>query len=90
MNFPSGAVMKSPALLVGLLLATPLVSHAQSTTQSFAYLRGADTLGVETITLTPTRITGDLVLAGAPRVMWTHERQGTSFGAGLAGQRLPA
>ncbi|MES2525270.1 MAG: alpha/beta fold hydrolase [Gemmatimonadota bacterium] len=81
------------SLVFTLLLAVPALSHAQSTSQvasqnssqrtsqSFAYLRGTDTLGVETVTISSTAITGDLVLTGAPRVMWTHERQGTVFGA---------
>jgi alpha-beta hydrolase superfamily lysophospholipase len=49
--------------------------------QSFAYLRGSDTLGIETITITPTSVSGDLVLTGAPRTMWSHERQNGTWGA---------
>ncbi len=76
------------ACLTCLTLATPRAADAQGArppaparTVQYVYLRGADTLGVETITLTDTTIAGVLALRGAPRMAWTHVRRGTTFGA---------
>ena len=50
-------------------------------TVQYVYLRGTDTLGVETLTLTDTSIVAVQSLRGAPRIAWTQYRQGTALGA---------
>jgi dienelactone hydrolase len=53
---------------------------ASARTASYVYLRGTDTLGVETLTIGDSAVSGDLVLNGAPRIMWSHARQGLGLG----------
>lgn len=71
-----------------LTLAAPRAVDAQGARQpspartvQYVYLRGADTLGVETITLTDTTVAGVLAMRGAPRMAWTHARRSNIFGA---------
>lgn len=71
------------ALAFGAALLPAIATPAHSQTAApltYVYLRGSDTLGVETITVTPAAISGDLVLSGAPRITWTHARKGNDFG----------
>ena len=71
------------ALLGAVLLPVALHNaHAQSAVPplTYVYLRGADTLGIETITVSPGRIAGDLAMSGAPRIVWSHERKGNDLG----------
>lgn len=73
------------ALISGLFLSR--VAHAQPLrTATFLYLRGADTLGTETIHVTDSSAVGVLAMRGAPRVEWTQSRRGET----LTGVKLQA
>lgn len=73
------------ALISGLVLAR--VAHAQPVrSATFLYLRGADTLGTETITVTDSSAVGVQSMRGAPRVEWTQSRRGET----LTGVKLQA
>jgi pimeloyl-ACP methyl ester carboxylesterase len=69
------------AVVVAMLVAGVLarVAQAQAQTQqapvSFVYLRGADTLGVETITPGTGTVLGSLRYKGQPRVDWEQVRE---------------
>ncbi len=53
---------------------------AQST-YTFLAMRGADTLGTETLILSQTDAIGVTAMRGQPRFEWRHERQGQGYGA---------
>ena len=100
--------LASPVLVavVALVVSMAGAAGAQSTTAgsapprvaSYVYLRGTDTLGVETLTIGDSAFSGDLVLRGAPRIMWSHARQGIGLGVlsvrvfapGTAANSVPA
>src|SRR6476661_2074423 len=79
--------LRSRASLAACLLLAAAPLHAQaaaaapSRTVQYVSLRGADTLGIETLTLTDTSIVGVQSLRGAPRIAWTQYRQGAGMGA---------
>ena len=55
-----------------LLLAQP--ASAQGTPVHFLYLRGTDTIAVETVTPGTDRLLGDLRYKGQPRIRWEQQR----------------
>ncbi len=66
-----------------LLAAVQLPAQQQPSprTVQYVYLRGTDTLGVETLTLSDTSIVAVQSMRGAPRIAWTQYRQGAALGA---------
>lgn len=61
------------ALLGALCIPFLLASRAQAQRPvAFAYLRGTDTLGTETVTRRPDRTEGSLAMRGAPVMEWSH------------------
>jgi hypothetical protein len=85
----------APSLALSLALATMGVADAASAQSSsagststsasqrrasYVYLRGTDTLGIETLTIGDSAVSGDLVLRNAPRIIWSHARQGLGLG----------
>ena len=84
------------ALISGLFVGR--VAHAQPLrTTTFLYLRGADTLGTETLHVTDTSTVGVLAMRGQPRIEWTQMRRGETltgvtlrvFGTGSAAGTAP-
>lgn len=65
------------ALVVGALLAGVLArtAAAQQGAVSFVYLRGADTLGVETVSPGDGVVKASLAYKGQPRIEWEQQRQ---------------
>lgn len=63
------------ALIAGLV--SPRHADAQSAlpTLTYVYLHNTDTVGVETITHTPTSVDGVLAMKGSPRVAWSQAHQ---------------
>ena len=82
------ARLVSAALLAGLVaaliagLVSPRSAHAQSAvpTLTYVYLRNTDTIGVETITHTPTSVDGVLAMKGSPRIAWSQAHQNANPG----------
>ncbi len=73
------------ALIASLFVAR--VAHAQPVrSATFLYLRGADTLGTETINVTDSSAIGVLAMRGQPRIEWTQMRRGET----LTGVKLQA
>jgi len=62
-------------LIAGLLSARRAGAQA-SPTLTFLYLRGADTLGTETLRITDSSAVGVLAMRGQPRMEWTQHRRG--------------
>ncbi|MFY7947617.1 MAG: hypothetical protein ACOVRP_00210 [Gemmatimonas sp.] len=62
------------SLFGALSLCVTAVAHAQRGPVSYVYLRGTDTLGVETLTAFPDRWVGALTMKGQPTIEWTHAR----------------
>lgn len=74
--------MRHPRLITGLLstlLAFPSAAKAQQPV-TFAYLRGADTLGTEIVTQRTDRTDGTLLMRNAPRIEWSHADGTKSLG----------
>lgn len=61
--------------------ATVAAQSAGPRVLQYVYLRGADTLGIETLTLTDTSIVAVQAMRGAPRLAWTQYRKGNVLGA---------
>ena len=71
-------------LLLGALATTPALASGQRApprTITYVYLRGVDTLGTEVLTIADSALSGVLTLRDAPRIDWSHAREGTLFGA---------
>lgn len=69
--------MRRPVLLSlfgALALGAATTAGAQRGTAQYIYLRGTDTLGVETLSAFPDRSVGALTMKGQPTVEWTHAR----------------
>jgi pimeloyl-ACP methyl ester carboxylesterase len=67
------------ALVLGAVLATTV--RAQSAPAAhFVYLRGPDTLGTETLSSSPSSVTGLLSMRGAPVIRWEQQQGKTAPG----------
>jgi dienelactone hydrolase len=76
------ARLRSAALLLPPLLALPIAAAApQPAAVGYVYLRGADTLGVETIAPGPTGVRGSLAMRGQPVITWVQQHPTAPGGA---------
>ncbi len=96
----SARLWRAVSLLLGALALVRLAGlfparlHAQPAPVTFVYLRGADTIATETVTLGNGMVTGTLLYRGQPRVEWEQVRTPlrltlTVFAAGSAADAAP-
>ena len=75
---------RSVRAIAACVIVMPCVgigAQGPQATYTFLAMRGADTLGTETVVLSDTDVIGVTAMRGQPRFEWRHERQGPSFGA---------
>ncbi|MBL0938484.1 MAG: hypothetical protein IBJ03_06305 [Gemmatimonadaceae bacterium] len=56
-------------------MASSLSAQAAGATANYVYLRGSDTLGVESVTANAMQTVGRLTMRNQPTIEWTHQRQ---------------
>jgi len=80
-----GVAQQSSVIATAIaMLTVSCAARAQATSSvrsaTYLYMRGADTIGSETLHVTDTSALGDLTIKGLPRISWAQHRSGTSVG----------